>query len=514
HQGSSRHPNDWVLSNSEVKAIFKLLLRVEAVCGWPPDMEWTQPQGKLTRLQARPMTQPPPWSNDLRSWYLSLKPGKNRMRALRDRITQILIPELEKTGKRFSKENLESLNDRQLARAIRERKKSLAQWKKTYHDDFIPFAHGVRQLATYYNDIVKPENPYEFVGLLNGEVTLASLRMKEIKELAQTARGSQVIRRTLKSIVSDPTRTPERVWNMFIRALKKKKAGTHFLTRFEDFLNTKLDLVYGTQSLRTRPDIILNMIHQMVERPDFGRSGQGQTRFHRIRGVLERRFFRLAGLRRKKEAQEILSVARLSWRLRDDDNVLLGRIESQCLRAVSEGERRLNEQKRWPAGTSPAEDQAEHIAHSLLDPKIRVVFSIDQKTVAKTAPVQPAAEKARQLVGQPVAPGLATGIVRRVSGAADMIRFQAGEVLVCDSIQPSITHLVPLACAIVERRGGMLMHGAIVARELGRPCVNGIPRVTDLLRDGERVTVDGYLGIVTVGEPEFDLENRSPRQSD
>ena len=58
------------------------------------------------------------------------------------------------------------------------------------------------------------------------------------------------------------------------------------------------------------------------------------------------------------------------------------------------------------------------------------------------------------------------------------------------------------------------MHGAVVARELGRPCVNGIPRVTDLLRDGERVTVDGYLGIVTVGEPEFDLENRSPRQSD
>ena len=76
----------------------------------------------------------------------------------------------------------------------------------------------------------------------------------------------------------------------------------------------------------------------------------------------------------------------------------------------------------------------------------------------------------------------------------------------CDAIQPMMTHLVPLACAIVERRGGMLIHGAIIARELGIPCVNGVPGVVDALRDGALVTVDGYLGIVTVGPPEFDLE--------
>jgi pyruvate,water dikinase len=38
------------------------------------------------------------------------------------------------------------------------------------------------------------------------------------------------------------------------------------------------------------------------------------------------------------------------------------------------------------------------------------------------------------------------------------------------------------------------------------PCVNGIAHVVDLLEEGEIVTVDGYLGIVTVGTPEFDLE--------
>jgi pyruvate,water dikinase len=69
-----------------------------------------------------------------------------------------------------------------------------------------------------------------------------------------------------------------------------------------------------------------------------------------------------------------------------------------------------------------------------------------------------------------------------------------------------MTHLVPLASAVVERRGGMLIHGAIIARELGIPCVNGIADVVAVLSDGEVVTVDGYLGIVTVGPPEFRLE--------
>jgi phosphoenolpyruvate synthase/pyruvate phosphate dikinase len=115
-------------------------------------------------------------------------------------------------------------------------------------------------------------------------------------------------------------------------------------------------------------------------------------------------------------------------------------------------------------------------------------------------------ESSRQLVGQPAAPGLATGRVQRVRGVQDLGRFRAGEVLVCDAIQPTMTHLVPLACAIVERRGGMLIHGAIIARELGIPCVNGIPHAVELLEAGEIVTVDGYLGIVTVGAPEFDLE--------
>jgi pyruvate,water dikinase len=61
-----------------------------------------------------------------------------------------------------------------------------------------------------------------------------------------------------------------------------------------------------------------------------------------------------------------------------------------------------------------------------------------------------------------------------------------------------MTFVVPLAAGIVERRGGMLIHGAIIAREYGIPCVTGIPDATRLICSGDRLTVDGYLGLVII----------------
>ena len=76
----------------------------------------------------------------------------------------------------------------------------------------------------------------------------------------------------------------------------------------------------------------------------------------------------------------------------------------------------------------------------------------------------------------------------------------ANEILVCDAIDPNMTFIVPLAAGIVERRGGMLIHGAIIAREYHIPCVTGIPDATDFINSGDYITVDGHLGIVTVNK--------------
>ena len=70
-----------------------------------------------------------------------------------------------------------------------------------------------------------------------------------------------------------------------------------------------------------------------------------------------------------------------------------------------------------------------------------------------------------------------------------------------------VYYFIPVVSAIVERRGGMLIHGAIIAREYGIPCVTCIPQATEFIKTGDYLTVDGYYGLVinhtrTVGGPE------------
>jgi pyruvate,water dikinase len=198
---------------------------------------------------------------------------------------------------------------------------------------------------------------------------------------------------------------------------------------------------------------------------------------------------------------EVLEIGRLSWRLRDDDNLLIGRVESQLLRSLQLAAERLHQKGRLE-DPHPGEKDAAVLAAALLDPSGGSV-EIARPEIEESQRASDPNESLRQLIGQPAAPGIATGLVRTVRGADDLARFQANEILVCDSIQPNMTHLVPLASAIVERRGGMLIHGAIIAREYGLPCVTGVPDVTALVGTGDQLTVDGYLGIVTVtrGQP-------------
>jgi pyruvate,water dikinase len=104
----------------------------------------------------------------------------------------------------------------------------------------------------------------------------------------------------------------------------------------------------------------------------------------------------------------------------------------------------------------------------------------------------------RQLVGQPAGQGIGSGPARVLRESSDLYSFKSGEVIVCDAIDPNMTFIVPLCSAIVERRGGMLIHGAIIAREYGIPCVTGIPEAVELIKPGDILTVDGYLGVVTI----------------
>jgi pyruvate,water dikinase len=103
--------------------------------------------------------------------------------------------------------------------------------------------------------------------------------------------------------------------------------------------------------------------------------------------------------------------------------------------------------------------------------------------------------KEGELTGQGVSPGKVQGAVK-VLHAPDEKPLLPGEILVARATDPGWTPLFVNAAAIVLEVGGMLQHGSLVAREYGKPCVAGVLDATRLLRDGERVEVDGAWGIV------------------
>ena len=102
------------------------------------------------------------------------------------------------------------------------------------------------------------------------------------------------------------------------------------------------------------------------------------------------------------------------------------------------------------------------------------------------------------LNGLGVSAGVYEGTVRLVLDVNDDIVLEPGEVLVCSTTDPSWVALMTLAGALVIDIGAAASHGAVVARELGVPCVIGTRTGTRTLRDGDRVRVDGSAGVVDV----------------
>jgi rifampicin phosphotransferase len=97
--------------------------------------------------------------------------------------------------------------------------------------------------------------------------------------------------------------------------------------------------------------------------------------------------------------------------------------------------------------------------------------------------------------GMPVSSGVVTGPVKVLRMPHDKV-VEKGDVLVAYTTHPGWTPLFVNAAAIVLEVGGVLQHGALVAREYGKPCVVGIDRVVEKLRDGEPVEVNGTTGTV------------------
>lgn len=114
--------------------------------------------------------------------------------------------------------------------------------------------------------------------------------------------------------------------------------------------------------------------------------------------------------------------------------------------------------------------------------------------------------------GRSIGHKIGSGKVKVITSVADMDQVQPGDVLVTDMTDPDWEPVMKRSAAIVTDRGGRTCHAAIIARELGIPAVVGCGDATEVLKDGQPVTVscaEGDTGFIYEGMLDFELRENS-----
>jgi phosphohistidine swiveling domain-containing protein len=102
------------------------------------------------------------------------------------------------------------------------------------------------------------------------------------------------------------------------------------------------------------------------------------------------------------------------------------------------------------------------------------------------------------LYGAASAPGTVEGIARVIMKSEDLSQIQPGEILVAPGTSASWTVVFSVISGLVSDGGGSLSHPVIMAREFGLPCVSGCVEGTNKIKTGQRVRIDGNLGVVYI----------------
>ena len=114
--------------------------------------------------------------------------------------------------------------------------------------------------------------------------------------------------------------------------------------------------------------------------------------------------------------------------------------------------------------------------------------------------------------GRSIGQRIGSGKVRIVNSIKEMDKVEEGDVLVSDMTDPDWEPVMKRAAAIVTNRGGRTCHAAIIARELGVPAIVGCGNATEVLVDGQEVTVscaEGDTGFIYESQIDFEVQTNS-----
>ena len=457
------------LTDEEVLKIWKTGNELETLFDRPQDIEWTFCNNQLIILQSRPITSSGfKETDDKRTWYLTLHRSYENLKKLYHKIEHHLIPDMILEAERLGRINLQTMTTKLLCHEIEQRQKVYDHWVNVYWADFIPFAHGIRLFGQIYNDAVTPDDPYEFMVLLENTGLKSIERNRVLETLSEMIRSDS----DLKNILQDDL-LPDK--------------NHPFISLIDQFVHDFGDLSCTTGSgneCQYGNDAIIRLLLEFSKQPP----RQKNLNEPGIK-ILYKNYINSFPQHKKEFAEDVLTLGRESYRLRDDDNIHLGRIEGRLFEAVSEGQFRLSD----PLIKKDEKNMLSAIPALSMMPKDEL--NSEDTDISEKASKQWL--KSRQIVGHPAGPGIATGKARLIKNPQDLMDFKQGDILICQGVDPNMTFVIPLASAVVEERGGMLIHGAIIAREYGLPCITGASQAMQLIENGNEITVDGYLGIIT-----------------
>jgi phosphohistidine swiveling domain-containing protein len=170
------------------------------------------------------------------------------------------------------------------------------------------------------------------------------------------------------------------------------------------------------------------------------------------------------------------------------ESLAQGRIDADVSRRIAE---RRAEYERNKTFTPPP------VVAGRFDPEKHVLPQIDVAV--------------KELKGIAVSPGIVTGKARVILRADDHQHVEPGEILVAPFTDPAWTPYFLPAAGVVMDQGGVLSHGAIIAREYGLPAVVNVGPASRIIRMGQTVCVDGDRGIVTILDDEIRSSNHETR---
>jgi pyruvate,water dikinase len=105
------------------------------------------------------------------------------------------------------------------------------------------------------------------------------------------------------------------------------------------------------------------------------------------------------------------------------------------------------------------------------------------------------------ILGAPASHGVARGPTKVVHDLPELAHIQPGDILVTTNIDPGWTSVFPIISGLITATGGVLSHGAILAREYGIATVTGVKDATTILPTGTLVELNGASGTVRIIDP-------------